>query len=403
MMNENINLNALKQGSATPENSKWKQMIARKKPLYTANTEIRSEFERDYTRIIYSNAFKRMKHKTQVFFSPTNDHICTRIEHVNYVESISYGLAKALGLNIELTKTIAIAHDLGHSPFGHAGERVLNKILLGKTGKNFWHERNGMEFVDKIELLEDINKNKQNLNLTYAVRDGIISHCGEIDENCLKPREENINLNNYKVPNQYSPYTWEGCVVKISDKISYLGRDIEDAISLGILDEKLKDLYKILQSKEVINNTVIINHLIWDLCENSTPEKGLCFSDETFNLLKEIKDFNYKHIYTARKIKPAIRYFSIVLNEIYFTLKSTYDGKNTAYKMRKLKKMYPEVVGNFQEWLENYWNQQRKNDNQNDIIVNMDDEKSFSKAIIYYISGMTDNFAIDTYNKIIGF
>jgi len=120
-------------------------------------------------------------------------------------------------------------------------------------------------------------------------------------------------------------------------------------------------------------------------------------------LLKEIKDFNYKHIYTARKIKPAIRYFSIVLNEIYFTLKSTYDGKNTAYKMRKLKKMYPEVVGNFQEWLENYWNQQRKNDNQNDIIVNMDDEKSFSKAIIYYISGMTDNFAIDTYNKIIGF
>ena len=120
-------------------------------------------------------------------------------------------------------------------------------------------------------------------------------------------------------------------------------------------------------------------------------------------MLKEIKDFNYKHIYTARKIKPAIRYFSIVLNEIYFTLKSTYDVKNTAYKMRKLKKMYPEVVGNFQEWLENYWNQQRKNDNQNDIIVNMDDEKSFSKAIIYYISGMTDNFAIDTYNKIIGF
>ena len=155
MMNENINLNALKQGSATPENSKWKQMIARKKPLYTANTEIRSEFERDYTRIIYSNAFKRMKHKTQVFFSPTNDHICTRIEHVNYVESISYGLAKALGLNIELTKTIAIAHDLGHSPFGHAGERVLNKILLNETGKTFWHERNGLLYVDNIELLDN--------------------------------------------------------------------------------------------------------------------------------------------------------------------------------------------------------------------------------------------------------
>ncbi len=389
---------------ATNENNpKWQNSIKREKEIYKRKNDIRSEFERDYNRILHCNAYRRMKHKTQVFFSPENDHICTRIEHVMHVESVSYTIAKYLGLNTELTKAIATGHDIGHSPFGHEGERILSQISERDIGEKFWHERNGMEFVDKIELLEDINKNKQNLNLTYAVRDGIISHCGEIDENCLKPREENINLNNYKVPNQYSPYTWEGCVVKISDKISYLGRDIEDAISLGILDEKLKDLYKILQSKEVINNTVIINHLIWDLCENSTPEKGLCFSDETFNLLKEIKDFNYKHIYTARKIKPAIRYFSIVLNEIYFTLKSTYDGKNTVYKMRKLKKMYPEVVGNFQEWLENYWNQQRKNDNQNDIIVNMDDEKSFSKAIIYYISGMTDNFAIDTYNKIIGF
>ena len=389
---------------ATNENNpKWQNSIKREKEIYKRKNDIRSEFERDYNRILHCNAYRRMKHKTQVFFSPENDHICTRIEHIMHVESVSYTIAKYLGLNTELTKAIATGHDIGHSPFGHEGERILSQISERDIGEKFWHERNGMEFVDKIELLEDINKNKQNLNLTYAVRDGIISHCGEIDENCLKPREENINLNNYKVPNQYSPYTWEGCVVKISDKISYLGRDIEDAISLGILDEKLKDLYKILQSKEVINNTVIINHLIWDLCENSTPEKGLCFSDETFNLLKEIKDFNYKHIYTARKIKPAIRYFSIVLNEIYFTLKSTYDGKNTAYKMRKLKKMYPEVVGNFQEWLENYWNQQRKNDNQNDIIVNMDDEKSFSKAIIYYISGMTDNFAIDTYNKIIGF
>ena len=389
---------------ATNENNpKWQNSIKREKEIYKRKNDIRSEFERDYNRILHCNAYRRMKHKTQVFFSPENDHICTRIEHVMHVESVSYTIAKYLGLNTELTKAIATGHDIGHSPFGHEGERILSQISERDIGEKFWHERNGMEFVDKIELLEDINKNKQNLNLTYAVRDGIISHCGEIDENCLKPREENINLNNYKVPNQYSPYTWEGCVVKISDKISYLGRDIEDAISLGILDEKLKDLYKILQSKEVINNTVIINHLIWDLCENSTPEKGLCFTDETFNLLKEIKDFNYKHIYTARRLKPAIRYFSIVLNEIYFTLKSTYDGKSTIYKMRKLKKMYPEVISNFQEWLENYWNQQRKNDNQNDVIVNMDDEKSFSKAIIYYISGMTDNFAIDTYNKIIGF
>ena len=119
--------------------------------------------------------------------------------------------------------------------------------------------------------------------------------------------------------------------------------------------------------------------------------------------MRHLKEFNYKHIYAARRLKPSIRYFSIVLNEIYFTLKSTYDEKNTIYKIRKLKKVYPEVIGNFQEWLENYWSLQRHDYNKNDIFVNMEDEKSFSKAIIYYISGMTDNFAIDTYNKIIGF
>ena len=395
--------NEFNQCAANENNPKWENIIKREKAIYKRENDIRSDFERDYTRILHCNAYRRMKHKTQVFFSPENDHICTRIEHVMHVESVSYTIAKYLGLNTELTKAIATGHDIGHSPFGHEGERILSQISERDIGEKFWHERNGMEFVDKIELLEDINKNKQNLNLTYAVRDGIISHCGEIDENCLRPREEYINLNDYKYPNQYAPYTWEGCVVKISDKISYLGRDIEDAISLGILDEKLKDLYKILQSKEVINNTVIINHLIWDLCENSSVQKGLCFSEDTFKLLKEIKEFNYKHIYTARRLKPAIRYFSIVLNEIYFTLKSTYDGKNTIYKIRKLKRMYPEVVGNFQEWLENYWSQQRKDCNQNDVIINMEDEKDFSKAIIYYISGMTDNFAIDTYNKIIGF
>ena len=395
--------NEFEKYSANKNNPKWENIIKREKKIYKRENDIRSEFERDYNRILHCNAYRRMKHKTQVFFSPENDHICTRIEHVMHVESVSYTIAKYLGLNTELTKAIATGHDIGHSPFGHEGERILSQISERDIGEKFWHERNGLEFVDKIELLEDINKNQQNLNLTYAVRDGIISHCGEIDENCLKPREEFIDLNDYKYPNQYSPYTWEGCVVKIADKISYLGRDIEDAITLGILDEKLKELYKILNSKEVINNTVIINLLIWDLCQNSSPEKGLCFSEETFNLLNEIKEFNYKHIYKANKLKPAIRYFNILLNEIYFTLKSTYDGKNTLYKMKKIKKIYPEVIGNFMEWLESYWNLERQTTKKNESIINIEDEKSFSKGIIYYISGMTDNFAIDTYNKIVRF
>ncbi len=384
-----------KEYSATPNNPNWEKIIKREKEIYKRENDMRSEFERDYTRILHCNAYRRLKHKTQVFFSPENDHVCTRIEHVMHVESVSYTIAKYFGLNTELTKAIATGHDIGHSPFGHAGERILSEISQKEIGENFWHERNGMEYVDKIELLQDMNQNWQNLNLTYAVRDGIISHCGEIDENSLRPREEYINLYDYEYPNQYAPYTWEGCVVKIADKISYLGRDIEDAITLGILDEKLEELYKILKQKEVINNTVIINHLIGDLCENSSPEKGLCFSEGTFKMLKEIKEFNYKYIYKAERLKPSARYFNIIINEIYSTIKKNYGKKD--------KSVNPEVIESFEKWLSNYWNLKRNDKNKNDVIFDMKNERDFCKAIIYYISGMTDNFAIETYNKIVGF
>ena len=186
--------NSFKDLAANENNPKWNNMIKREKELYSRNNDIRSEFERDYTRIIHSNAYKRMKHKTQVFFSPESDHICTRIEHVTHVESISYTIANYLGLNTELTKAIATAHDIGHSPFGHQGEKILSEISKRDIGIGFWHEKNGVTAVDKIELLQDNHGVMKNLNLTYAVRDGIISHCGEIDENNLKPREEAIKL-----------------------------------------------------------------------------------------------------------------------------------------------------------------------------------------------------------------
>ena len=388
-----------------PENLKWENAIKREKKLYSRNNEFRTDFERDYTRVIHCNAYRRLKHKTQVFFSPTSDHICTRIEHVVHVESISYTIAKYLGLNTELTKAIATAHDIGHSPFGHEGERILSEISKRDIDETFWHEKNGVEIVDKIELLEDNLKNKQNLNLTYAVRDGIISHCGEIDQNNLKPREENIDLNEYKYPNQFNPYTWEGCVVKIADKISYIGRDIEDAISLGILDEHLNELHKMLglDINEPINNTVLINNFIYDLCENSSIEKGLCFSEKTFELINELKKFNYKHIYRAEIINPSIEYFKIIINEIYNILKNLYDGNRTYINIQNLKKFYPNLMSSFEEWLQNYWNLDRKEIFKNDVIINMSNEKEYYKAIIYYISGMTDNFAIDIYNEIIRF
>jgi len=400
------NINKFKTFSAKPENEKWNNMISRENELYKRDNDMRCEFERDYTRIIHSSAYRRLKHKTQVFFSPTSDHICTRIEHVNHVESISYTIAKYLGLNTELTKAIATAHDLGHSPFGHEGERILSEISKRDIGDTFWHEKNGLNFVDNIEVLEDNNKFKQNLNLTYAVRDGIISHCGEIDQNGIKPREEFINLSTYSKPNEYMPYTWEGCVVKVADKISYIGRDIEDAIKLGLIDEdKLKELNILLNEYGHINNTIIINELVCDLCLNSSIENGICFSDKFYSIMNIIKKFNYENIYKNNRIEPSRRYFKLIINEIYDCLKGMYKYENTIENLDKYEKIYPNLVKNFKEWIGKYSNLRENNENlANKVVYNIkNDEKEYYKAIIDYISGMTDNFAIDSYNEIIKF
>ena len=399
--------NSFKDYAMDENNPKWDNVTSRIAPLETRSSDIRTPFDRDYTRIIHSNAYRRLKHKTQVFFSPENDHICTRIEHVTHVESISYTIASYLGLNTELTKAIAVAHDLGHSPFGHQGEKILSLISNRDLGCSFWHEKNGLEFVDSIELLVGHDGYKKNLNLCYGVRDGIISHCGEIDENSLRPRDEFIDLNEYVHPNQYAPYTWEGCIVKISDKISYIGRDIEDAITLGILDNHLEELYELLNydSSEAINNSTIINYLVCDLCENSSPEKGLCFSEKAFNLMNKIKDFNYKHIYLSKRTRTSIKYFELVINEIYNILKECYDNKNTLLNLSYLKKFYPKLVDEFYHFLENYCDFSNRDELKlkNNIIFDISKEKDYCKAIISYISGMTDNFAMEMYNEIIRF
>lgn len=383
----------LQKVSANPENPNWENIIKRQNSLYKRDNEIRSEFERDYTRVINSKAYRRLKHKTQVFFSPENEHICTRIEHVTLVESISYTIAKYFGLNTELTKAIATAHDIGHSPFGHQGEKILSKLSKDFIQKTFWHEKNGLEFVDKVELLEKPDGKIQPLDLTYGVRDGIISHCGEIDENGLKPRTEYIDLYEYEHPNQYAPYTWEGCVVKIADKLSYLERDIEDAITLGILDKKLKELHEVLNlDKDVkINNTVILNMFIKDLCENSSLENGLCFSDEKFEMLNNLKEFNYKNIYLSEKTLGSVDYFELVLNKLFWFL------SRMNFRDDDMKKICPVLADDFNKWLKEFFS---LDINHRDIIIS---DNEFLQAVIYYIAGMTDNFAIEMYNKIISF
>lgn len=390
--------------SANPNNPNWENIISRTKPLYQRETDLRDIFERDYTRIIHSTAYRRLKHKTQVFFSPDNDHICTRIEHVTHVDSISHTIAQYLGLNTNLTHAIAVAHDLGHSPFGHAGEKILSSISMRDLGISFWHEKNGLDFVDYIELLEDSESYKQNLNLTYGVRDGIISHCGEIDENSVRPRNDFIDLKDYTKLNQFAPYTWEGCAVKISDKISYVCRDIEDSVTLGILDNCSNELHKLLNLNnfENINNTNVINELVYDLCTNSSFEKGLCFSDKYLNLLNELKAFNYKNIYFCDRIQPSIRYFEVVLNEIYNILKSYY-SKDLQTSLNKLCHVYPKLGNSFKGFVNLFYDFGDRTFCKNTILFSSNNEKDFYHCILYYISGMTDHFAIEAYQEIIGF
>lgn len=397
---------SLKAFAATPDHPRYGDMIKREVDLYERGGEMRTPFGRDYTRIIHSAAFRRLKHKTQAFYSPQNDHICTRIEHVNHVESLSYTIANYLGLNTELTKAIAVAHDLGHPPFGHKGERTLNLIARRDLDRPFWHEQHGLFLVDRLEVLEDFRRDRRNLSLTYAVRDGIVSHCGEVDDNGLFPREDAIDLYDYIKPNQYPPFTFEGCVVKLADKISYVGRDIEDALALRLLDPA--DLTRLCEqlsglTGDRINNTILINYLVTDLCETSSAERGVSFSHKGAQVIDMIKDFNTKNIYSCARVKQADQFFDLALNTIYETFKKAFDGQKTVKNLVKMQDVYGDAARRFLSWLKDYWVLPRDQSRQHTAVFDSSDEVGYCHAILCYISGMTDQFAMDTYHSIICF
>lgn len=398
--------------ASMPDNNNWDIHIKREKPLYERENDIRSPYERDYTRILHSLAYRRLKHKTQVFFNIDNDHICTRMEHVQHVESVSCTIAKYLGLNVDLTKAIATGHDLGHAPFGHEGEVELTKIREENGLDKFWHERNGLRVVDKLELLENDKRRFCNLDLTYAVRDGIISHCGEVDENGIKPRENAIDLNTFCSSGEYQSFTWEGCVVKISDKIAYLGRDIEDAVRLHFLTRKdLFELGKISKKygQKAINTTVIMHNFIISICENSSPENGIRLGDKYNDLLNEIKTYNYDKIYRNKKFEVYRNYVKSLIRSIYRTLIEVYDEQNTIISLLKIKNAYPKLINDFVDYLDKYVSFDLlgehygvyKRYNNEKIYGCLDKKELYVQAVIDYISGMTDRYAIEVYNELL--
>lgn len=393
---------------------KWNDAVKREKALYYRGDDIRSDFFRDYTRILHCTAYRRLKHKTQVFFATKNDHICTRIEHVNHVTSVSYNIANFLGLNTELTNAIAVGHDLGHAPFGHQGEIVLKKIVGEKEiDINFWHEKNSLRIIDKTETIEDPQGCQRNLNLTYAVRDGIVCHCGEIDQNGLVPRDQSIDLNTINKPNEYLPYTWEGCVVKIADKISYLGRDIEDALALRILDRsQLRELVNIRKKTgrktiKEINNTVLIHDFIVEICRHSTPEKGIMLSDSGIEMMNSLKEFNYKNIYLHKRLNVYKKYADLIIRSIFDVLYGFFDADGTVRKIDKYKNIYPRLTHFFKSWLIKFGSpdarEKKTNLFKNEILYDISKEKDYIQAITDFVSGMTDAFAIKMFEELTTF
>ncbi len=402
-----------KEYAVNVSNPNWEIYISRQNELYSREDDIRSPFSRDYTRILHSMAYRRLKHKTQVFFNINNDHICTRMEHVSHVESVSSTIARVLGLNEELTKAISMGHDLGHAPFGHQGEKSIARITKEHLNKDFWHEKNGLRFVEQVELLNDNYNISKNLNLTYAVRDGILSHCGEVDQNGIFPRDINISTDDFDAPGKYQALTWEGCIVKIADKIAYVGRDIEDAINLGFLNQvaqnKLKRMARI-NDQNAINTTVIMHNMIIDICKNSSPEKGICMSSQFNQQLNEIKAFNYDNIYLHKRLEPYRHYSDLVISQLFETLLSFYEEKHTWGKLNEYKRFYPSLINSFQNWLARYSDVSIVPDELQEIALQCENIKIYDQlqtkeiyiqSIIDYISGMTDRFAIMSFNELL--
>lgn len=395
-------------------NPNWELAVSREQELYKREGDLRTPFERDEMRIMHSKGYRRLKHKTQVFFAPQNDHVCTRMEHVQLVASVAETIAKFLNLNEALVRAIALGHDIGHAPFGHHGETVLQELAEANNLHSFWHENNSLRFIDSIETLTDYNGYQQNLNLTYAVRDGIVCHCGEVDERFVKPRENACDLYSIQKGGKCGSFTYEGCVVKISDKIGYIGRDIEDGVSYGILGKEQKEeLLKVVRTVypdikiNELNTSSFTHSLVLNLCSNSSIENGLCFSEDCFQVLKLVKQFNYKYICNHPRIEKFKRYATLIIETLFEQLGEYMTGKNVRDIITREKILYPKLYTTFEGWLIKYsdYNLKEKENRycKNKLIYHLDDELEYKNCVLDFLSGMSDTFAIDTFNEVITF
>lgn len=330
--------------------------------------DIRPNYFRDIDKIIYSHCYSRYIDKTQVFSFKNNDHITKRIIHVQLVSKIARTIGRALNLNEDLIEAISLGHDVGHVPFGHVGESILNEISLKYLDEPFKHN------VQSVRNLMVLENNGKGINLCVQVLDGILCHNGEKLQKIYnykhKTTEEFIKEYNkcYKKEKfDLVPMTLEGCVVRLSDVIGYLGRDIEDAITLGIIDKE--DIPINIRKKLGENNSSIISLIINDVIINSINKPYIKLSDEYYNLMNELLDFNYKNIYAKAYTNDEKNKIKEMFNDIYKSYLTDLETNNINSSICKV--------------FLNEMNEEYKNNTSNERIV------------IDYISGMTDEFFVN--------
>lgn len=299
----------------------------RRNPNRDKNTTLRPSFCRDIEKILYLPLYSRYSDKTQVFSLMNNDDITRRGLHVQLVSRIARNIGRLLGLNEELIEAIALGHDLGHTPFGHAGERFLDELLYNECGRHFFHNIQSVRVLDRI----------YNRNISLQVLDGIACHNGEFELEKYKPtklegfeefdkKTEECCVSGKPAIDKLVPSTLEGCVVRISDIIAYIGRDRQDAVTAEVLD---KD-FKFSDDKLGNSNAEIINNLIVDIVNNSYGKDYLKLSPEAYEALSRSKAENGEMIYSNAQVDSVYKTtVKPMFAELYYRLRDDLINKNT--------------------------------------------------------------------------
>ena len=338
--------------------------------------DIRTPFFRDIDKIIYSLSYIRYIDKTQVFSDSNNDMISKRMTHVQMVSKIARTIGRALNLNEDLIEAASLGHDLGHVPFGHVGESILNKISL-RYGEGYFNHN-----VQSVRTLMNIENGGKGNNITIQVLDAIFCHNGEMLEGRYKPVSKSLDEFFLDYEKSYSdkdilknvrPMTLEGCVVRISDIVAYIGKDIDDAVRLGKI--KKEDIPKDISSVFGTSNSSIVDTIVKDIINNSIDKDYIKISDNIYKALNELISFNYENIYLKANTKKQLDHYDKMFTELF----------DLYYEQVENEEFSEDIFTLFLNGMSDSYN-----------------KCSSARKVIDYIAGMTDAFFISQYDKYFG-